>query len=115
MVLAVIVMFNALRQTAVIWLTVPLAVVGVAFGLLVFQAPFEFMAILGVLSLTGMLIKNAIVLVDQIDVEIRDGKPRFRPCRTLRRAAHGRSSWVRRPPCWGWRRCSSIPSSAAWR
>ncbi len=77
MVLAVIVMFNAFRQTAVIWLTVPLAVVGVAFGLLVFQAPFEFMAILGVLSLTGMLIKNAIVLVDQIDVEIRDGKPRY--------------------------------------
>ena len=76
MVVAVIVMFNALRQTAVIWLTVPLAVVGVAFGLLLFQAPFEFMAILGLLSLTGMLIKNAIVLVDQIDVEIREGKPR---------------------------------------
>ncbi len=77
MVLAVIVMFNALRQTAVIWLTVPLAVVGVAIGLLVFQAPFEFMAILGLLSLTGMLIKNAIVLVDQIDVEIREGKARY--------------------------------------
>jgi multidrug efflux pump subunit AcrB len=76
MVLAVIVMFNAFRQTAVIWLTVPLAVVGVAVGLLLFQAPFEFMAILGFLSLTGMLIKNAIVLVDQIDVEIAEGKPR---------------------------------------
>jgi multidrug efflux pump subunit AcrB len=77
MVLAVIVMFNAIRQTAVIWLTVPLAVVGVAIGLLLFQAPFEFMAILGFLSLIGMLIKNAIVLVDQIDVEIRSRKPRF--------------------------------------
>ena len=77
MVVAVIVMFNGLRQTAVIWLTVPLAVVGVAIGLLLFQAPFEFMAILGFLSLTGMLIKNAIVLVDQIDVEIREGKPRL--------------------------------------
>jgi multidrug efflux pump subunit AcrB len=77
MVLAVIVMFNGFRQPAVIWLTVPLAVVGVAVGLLLFQAPFEFMAILGLLSLTGMLIKNAIVLVDQIDVEIRDGKPRY--------------------------------------
>jgi multidrug efflux pump subunit AcrB len=77
MVVAVIVMFNGLRQTAVIWLTVPLAVVGVAVGLLLFQAPFEFMAILGFLSLTGMLIKNAIVLVDQIDVEIREGKPRL--------------------------------------
>lgn len=77
MVVAVIVMFNAFRQAAVIWLTVPLAVVGVAIGLLLFQAPFEFMAILGFLSLTGMLIKNAIVLVDQIDVEIREGKPRY--------------------------------------
>ena len=77
MVLTVIVMFNAFRQTAVIWLTVPLAVVGVAIGLLLFQAPFEFMAILGFLSLTGMLIKNAIVLVDQIDVEIAEGKPRL--------------------------------------
>jgi multidrug efflux pump subunit AcrB len=77
MVLAVLVMFNAFRQTAVIWLTVPLAVVGVAVGLLLFQAPFEFMAILGLLSLTGMLIKNAIVLVDQIDAEIQDGKPRY--------------------------------------
>jgi multidrug efflux pump subunit AcrB len=77
MVLAVIMMFNAFRQTAVIWLTVPLAVVGVAVGLLIFQAPFEFMAILGFLSLTGMLIKNAIVLVDQIDVEIADGKARY--------------------------------------
>jgi len=77
MVLAVLVMFNAFRQTAVIWLTVPLAVVGVAIGLLVFQAPFEFMAILGFLSLTGMLIKNAIVLVDQIDVEIAAGKLRY--------------------------------------
>lgn len=75
MVVAVIVMFNGLRQTLVIWLTVPLAVVGVAVGLLIFQAPFEFMAILGFLSLIGMMIKNAIVLVDQIDVEVRDGKP----------------------------------------
>jgi multidrug efflux pump subunit AcrB len=77
MVLAVIMMFNGFRQTAVIWLTVPLAVVGVAVGLLIFQAPFEFMAILGFLSLTGMLIKNAIVLVDQIDVEIAEGKARY--------------------------------------
>lgn len=78
MVFAIIVMFNAFRQTAIIWLTVPLAVVGVTIGLLLFQAPFEFMAILGFLSLTGMLIKNAIVLVDQIDVEIKDGKHPYR-------------------------------------
>jgi multidrug efflux pump subunit AcrB len=74
MILAVVVMFNAIRQPLVIWLAAPLAVIGVTIGLLLFQAPFEFMAILGFLSLIGMLVKNAIVLVDQIDVERREGK-----------------------------------------
>jgi multidrug efflux pump subunit AcrB len=74
MILAVVVMFNALRQAAIIWLTAPLALIGVTVGLLVFQAPFEFMAILGFLSLIGMMVKNAIVLVDQIDAERRAGK-----------------------------------------
>lgn len=77
MVLAVVFMFNAFRQPLVIWLTVPLAIIGVTVGLLLFRTPFEFMAILGFLSLTGMLVKNAIVLVDQADVEIRAGRPRL--------------------------------------
>ncbi|MGL5334650.1 MAG: efflux RND transporter permease subunit, partial [Enterovibrio sp.] len=74
MILAVIFMFNALRQPLVIWLTAPLAVIGVAIGLIIFQTPFEFMAILGFLSLIGMMVKNAIVLVDQADAEIKEGK-----------------------------------------
>lgn len=77
MVLVTILLFNALRQPLVIWSVVPLALVGVVFGLLVMDVPFEFMAILGVLSLAGLLIKNAIVLVDQIDLEIGEGKPRM--------------------------------------
>jgi len=77
MVLVVIVLFNALRQPLVIWSVVPLSLVGVVFGLVVMGVPFEFMAILGLLSLAGLLIKNAIVLVDQIDLEIDEGKPRF--------------------------------------
>lgn len=77
MVLVVIFLFNALRQPLVIWSVVPLSLVGVVFGLVVMGVPFEFMAILGVLSLAGLLIKNAIVLVDQIDLEISEGKPRF--------------------------------------
>ncbi|MEE4144373.1 MAG: efflux RND transporter permease subunit [Halieaceae bacterium] len=77
MVLAVVVMFNAFRQPLVIWLTAPLAVIGVTVGLLLFRVPFEFMAILGFLSLIGMLVKNSIVLVDQADVEIRAGKEHF--------------------------------------
>lgn len=77
MILVTILLFNALRQPFVIWSVVPLALVGVVFGLVVMDVPFEFMAILGVLSLAGLLIKNAIVLVDQIDLEIGEGKPRM--------------------------------------
>ncbi|MEE8294691.1 MAG: efflux RND transporter permease subunit, partial [Sphingomonadales bacterium] len=74
MVLIVIVLFNALRQPLIIWLTVPLALIGVTFGLLVTSQPFGFMALLGFMSLSGMLIKNAIVLIDQIEIEKSEGK-----------------------------------------
>ncbi len=77
MVLIVIGLFNAIRQPLVIWLTVPLAIIGVTVGLLMTDQPFGFMALLGFLALSGMLIKNAIVLVDQIDLEIREGKPTY--------------------------------------
>ncbi len=76
MILVVVVLFNALRQPLVIWLVVPLSIVGVTVGLVATGTPMEFMAILGLLSLSGLLIKNAIVLVDQMDLEIREGKPR---------------------------------------
>ncbi|MGV0036016.1 MAG: efflux RND transporter permease subunit, partial [Candidatus Azotimanducaceae bacterium WSBS_2022_MAG_OTU7] len=77
MVLTVIVLFGKLRQPIVIWLVVPFSLIGVVVGLLVMDLPFEFMAILGLLSLSGLLIKNGIVLVDQIDLEIADGTPRY--------------------------------------
>ncbi|MCZ6665473.1 MAG: efflux RND transporter permease subunit [Gammaproteobacteria bacterium] len=74
MVVVVFLLFNAIRQPVIIWLTVPLALIGVVYGLIATGTPLEFMTILGVLSLTGMLIKNAIVLIDQTDTEIADGK-----------------------------------------
>jgi multidrug efflux pump subunit AcrB len=77
MVLVVVLLFNAVRQPLLIFLVVPLALIGVVAGLLASNTALEFMAILGVLSLSGLLIKNAIVLVDQMDLEIKDGKPRF--------------------------------------
>ena len=55
----------------------PLALIGVTAGLLATGQPFGFMALLGFMSLSGMLIKNAIVLIDQIDVEIREGKDTY--------------------------------------
>ncbi len=77
MVLVVVLLFNAIRQPLLIFLVVPLALIGVVVGLLVTYTALEFMAILGLLSLSGLLIKNAIVLVDQMDLEIREGMPRF--------------------------------------
>ena len=74
MVFIIIALFNSIRKTLVIWLVVPLAIVGVTIGLLLFQQPFGFMALLGFMSLAGMLIKNAIVLVDQIGFELDTGK-----------------------------------------
>jgi multidrug efflux pump subunit AcrB len=75
MVFIIIWLFNSLRKTAIIWMCVPLALIGVALGLLVTRQPFGFMALLGLLSLSGMLIKNAIVLIDQIGIECEAGKP----------------------------------------
>ncbi len=72
MVLAVMYQFNSLRRTAVIFMTVPLALVGVPIGLAVTGEPMSFFAILGLISLAGIIINNAIVLVDQIDIEIQD-------------------------------------------
>jgi multidrug efflux pump subunit AcrB len=66
-------LFNNLRQPLVIWLTVPLAMIGVTAGLLLFDQPFNFMAILGTLSLSGMLIKNSIVLIDEINLNLSKG------------------------------------------
>ncbi len=73
-VLMLIFLFNNLRQPLIILLTVPLAAIGVTLGLLLFGQPFGFMALLGAMSLMGMLIKNAIVLIDEINVQLAEGK-----------------------------------------
>lgn len=77
MVLVVIILFGKIRQPLVIWMVVPLALIGVVFGLVVTGIPLEFMGILGLLSLSGLLIQNAIILVDRTDFEISEGKPRY--------------------------------------
>ncbi|WDP92502.1 MAG: efflux RND transporter permease subunit [Desulfobacter sp.] len=73
----VVCLFNGVREAAVIFLCIPFAFVGVTLGLLAFGLPFGFMAILGFLGLTGMLVKNAIVLLDQVKADMGEGKPRY--------------------------------------
>ncbi len=77
MVLIVIIIFNSIRKSLIIFLTVPLAIIGVTIGLLLMGQPFEFMTLLDFLSLTGMLIKNSIVLIDEINIQIASGKDPF--------------------------------------
>ncbi|MBV2128453.1 efflux RND transporter permease subunit [Arsukibacterium indicum] len=77
MFVVTVLLFNSLRSALVIWACVPLAIIGVSFGLLLLNAPFGFIALLGFLSLSGMLIKNCIVLVEQIKLELSEGKAAF--------------------------------------
>ncbi|PKF76671.1 MFS transporter [Vibrio sp. vnigr-6D03] len=74
MFLITVFLFNSVKEPLIVWLTVPLAVIGVTCGLLLFDTPFGFMALLGFLSLSGMLLKNGIVLLDQIEIEMKSGK-----------------------------------------
>jgi len=74
MFVVTVLLFNSIRSALAIWSCVPFAVVGVSFGLLLMGKPFGFMALLGFLSLSGMLIKNGIVLLEQIKIEIEEGK-----------------------------------------
>jgi multidrug efflux pump subunit AcrB len=70
MVFIVMCLYNSARTTLLIWLIMPLAIIGVTAGLLLTGRPFGFMAMLGVLSLGGELIKNQIVVLSKIFTEI---------------------------------------------
>jgi multidrug efflux pump subunit AcrB len=77
MFVVTVLLFNSSRDALVIWACVPLAIIGVTMGLLMVNVPFGFMALLGFLSLSGMLVKNGIVLLDQIRLELSEGRPAF--------------------------------------
>ena len=77
MVMIVIILFGSLKQTVAIFMTVPFILVGVVAGLLGFDQPFGFMALLGFLSLVGMEIKNAIVMMDEINAQLAAGAKPF--------------------------------------
>ena len=73
MFVVLLLLFRTYRKPIVILLMVPLIFIGVVFGLLVLGRMFDFFALLGLLGLVGMNIKNAIVLVDQIGIEQANG------------------------------------------
>ncbi len=65
---------QSMRRTFMVLLTAPLGLIGVAIALLVFAKPFGFVANLGVIALMGMILRNSVILVDQIDQDERAGK-----------------------------------------
>lgn len=66
MLILTMVIFSSVRQTLVVWITVPLSIIGVTIGMLSTSSSFSFMALLGLLGLIGMQLKNGIVLVEEI-------------------------------------------------
>ncbi|MFJ1472154.1 efflux RND transporter permease subunit [Massilia orientalis] len=66
---------HSFSRAVMVFLTGPLGIAGAAMGLLVFNAPFGFVANLGVIALFGMVVRNSVILVDQIEKDIAAGHP----------------------------------------
>jgi multidrug efflux pump subunit AcrB len=87
-VLLLVGQFNSLRRPLIILCTIPLGLVGVVFGLLVARSYYGFMTMLGVFALAGIVINNAIVLLDRIRIEIDEHG--LEPARAVIEAAQRR-------------------------
>jgi multidrug efflux pump subunit AcrB len=78
LILAILIaLFKDFRKPLMILLCLPLAITGVVAGMLIAGKEFGFVAIVGALGLVGMMIKNGVVLVDEVDIQIRSGKDPF--------------------------------------
>ena len=64
---------KSFSRTVMVVLTAPLGLIGVTLFLLVFRQPFGFVAMLGTIALSGMIMRNSVILVDQIEQDIRAG------------------------------------------
>jgi multidrug efflux pump subunit AcrB len=80
--------FNSIRRPLIILVTIPLGMIGVVFGLIAAGSYFGFMTLLGIISLSGIVINNAIVLIDRIRIEIEEN--RLEPPRAVIEAAQRR-------------------------
>ena len=65
---------QSFSRTALVLITAPLGIIGVAIALATFRMPFGFVATLGVIALAGMIMRNSVILVDQIDQDVAAGK-----------------------------------------
>lgn len=74
MLIIIIGLFNNLKQPLIIFTIVPFAFVGIVLGFIVTGADFSFLGMIGALGLIGMMIKNAVVLLDELNHGIHEGK-----------------------------------------
>ncbi|MBP7581601.1 MAG: efflux RND transporter permease subunit [Vogesella sp.] len=68
---------KSFQRSLLVVLTAPLGMIGVTLTLILFSAPFGFVAMLGVIALAGMIMRNSVILVDQIESDISEGIDRF--------------------------------------
>ncbi len=76
----IVLLYNSIRVLLCVLLTIPFAAIGVVFGLILLDSPMGFIAILGILSLTGMMIKNMIVMTGAINTNLAEGMHPFDAC-----------------------------------
>jgi multidrug efflux pump len=77
MLTILMVQLQSFSKLFLVVLTAPLGLIGASFALLKFDAPFGFVALLGLIALAGMIMRNTVILVDQIDADMASGLPRF--------------------------------------
>ncbi|GAP68135.1 multidrug efflux pump subunit AcrB [Bacteroidales bacterium 6E] len=75
--LILMLLFNDVKKPLIVLAVIPLTAIGIVPGLVLTGSPFTFMAIVGAIGLLGMLIKNSIVLLDEIEKQIGEGIPRY--------------------------------------
>ncbi len=68
---------KSISRSVMVFLTAPLGLIGVTLFLLVFQQPFGFVAMLGTIALSGMIMRNSVILIDQIEQDIAAGQDRW--------------------------------------
>ncbi len=78
--LIIMLLYNSIRTLLCILLVIPFAAIGILWGLVLLDSPLGFVAILGILSLMGMMIKNMIVMTNAIQTEIKEGLDPFQAC-----------------------------------
>ena len=74
MLMIIVALFNNIKQAMIIFIVVPFAFVGISFGFNLTRSALNFMGVIGALGLIGMMIKNAVVLLDEINLNLKSGK-----------------------------------------